>query len=318
MREPEDGDKQFLDRLNKIILENLTNENFGVKDLAYFSGMSMSALNHKLRSDLNKNINQFIREVRLQKALELLQQNEVTASEVSYRVGFHSPAYFTKCFHEYFGFPPGHFERKNHPNNNPEVSTLRSSAFYEKVKLKLSVILKVHIVVFITAVGFLLIGLIYSNYHKKHMLNDLKDPLERMSVAVMPFRNLTGNDSLNGWQIGIQDILVAYLSENFGEQSFMRIKTISWQLEKEGISDLKNITRNSALSVSKKLGANFLIYGSFSYEDSLIHINSQIIYPKNEEILQAFEIRGSRKGIIPLIDTLSINIKNFFIRRVTK
>ena len=48
----------------------------------------------------------------MKKALELLQSEDTTAAEVSYNVGFSSPSYFNKCFHEYFGYPPGKVIRK--------------------------------------------------------------------------------------------------------------------------------------------------------------------------------------------------------------
>jgi AraC-like DNA-binding protein len=42
----------------------------------------------------------------------LLQENNATAAEVAYKVGFGSPAYFNKCFSAYFGFPPGEVKKK--------------------------------------------------------------------------------------------------------------------------------------------------------------------------------------------------------------
>ena len=100
-------DQVFLKKLIEIVLANLQNEYFDVEALSHKSGMSRSGLNRKLQRIANKSTNQFIREVRLNKALELLQNESVTASEVSYKVGFSSPAYFNSCFHKYFGFPPG-------------------------------------------------------------------------------------------------------------------------------------------------------------------------------------------------------------------
>ena len=80
---------------------------FGVSELAIESGMSRARLNRRLNAITKKSINQFIREVRLVKALEMLKNESVTVSEVAFRVGFRSPNYFNTCFHEYFGFPPG-------------------------------------------------------------------------------------------------------------------------------------------------------------------------------------------------------------------
>jgi transcriptional regulator GlxA family with amidase domain len=43
----------------------------------------------------------------LKKAKEFLLNEDIKISEISYRVGFGSPTYFSKCFHEYFGVAPG-------------------------------------------------------------------------------------------------------------------------------------------------------------------------------------------------------------------
>jgi AraC-like DNA-binding protein len=100
------SDQIFIRKLTEIILANLNNEFFGVNELAHKSGISRTGLNRKLRKILNKSINQFISEVRLQKALEMLQNESLTASEVAYKVGFRSPAYFNTCFQKFFGYSP--------------------------------------------------------------------------------------------------------------------------------------------------------------------------------------------------------------------
>ena len=88
MTEPLPSDQLFIGKLTEIILKNLGNENFGVRELTRLSGISRTSLNRRLRRILNKSINQFIREVRLKKALELLKDGSVTASEVAYKVRF--------------------------------------------------------------------------------------------------------------------------------------------------------------------------------------------------------------------------------------
>ncbi|MDP2335854.1 MAG: AraC family transcriptional regulator [Bacteroidota bacterium] len=88
-------DHAFTRKLTEIIRANLENENFGVKELARETGMSRFNLNRKLHFISRKTINQFIREVRLERAMEMLRQESVTASEVSNEVGFSSPAYFS-------------------------------------------------------------------------------------------------------------------------------------------------------------------------------------------------------------------------------
>jgi len=97
----------FLNKLQQIVLDNLNNEQFGVEDLAKAYGLSRSQLHKKLKKQLGKSVSQFIREVRLEEAKTFLEKEDVTASEVAFRVGFSSATYFNTCFKEYFGYPPG-------------------------------------------------------------------------------------------------------------------------------------------------------------------------------------------------------------------
>ncbi|MEN8118607.1 MAG: helix-turn-helix domain-containing protein, partial [Bacteroidota bacterium] len=104
----------LINSVRLIILENLDNENFGVKDLAGEVGISRFQLYRKIQLITNKSVSQFIREVRVEKALELLNKGEQTVSEIAYQVGFSSPSYFNKCFKEKYGFSPG--EAKSNKN----------------------------------------------------------------------------------------------------------------------------------------------------------------------------------------------------------
>jgi len=154
-------DQQFISQLTEIILENLRDENFGVKELSGLSGISQSVLNHRLHTIIKKNTNEFVREVRLHKALELLQNEEMTAAEVAYCVGFSSPTYFNKCFHELFGYPPGKVEKKiseskesdNFSSNIPRLSEKKSSI--------LSINTKINSILIITVIILLIAILIY-------------------------------------------------------------------------------------------------------------------------------------------------------------
>jgi len=100
-------DQIFIRKLTEIILANLEDENFGTKELSRETALSQRSINQKLKSISGKTLSQFIRETRLHKALEMLQNGNLTASEVAYKVGFGSPTYFNKCFHECFGYSPG-------------------------------------------------------------------------------------------------------------------------------------------------------------------------------------------------------------------
>jgi uncharacterized protein (TIGR02145 family) len=126
-----DNDQEFIKKLNDIILANLGDELFGVNELIRESGMSRQSLNQRLQAIIHKPINQFIRETRLQKALEMLLTGKVTVSEAAYKVGFGSPAYFITCFHDYFGYTPG-LVKKISPENTNEINQVRVETNHEK------------------------------------------------------------------------------------------------------------------------------------------------------------------------------------------
>jgi AraC-like DNA-binding protein len=69
-------------------------------------GMSRSQLHRKLSALTGFSPNEVIRNMRLERAKQLLEQKAGNASEIAYMTGFNSPAYFAKCFKDYFGLTP--------------------------------------------------------------------------------------------------------------------------------------------------------------------------------------------------------------------
>lgn len=100
-------EEQFIQRLLKIKEAHIGDEKFGVEQLAEEVGMSRSQIHRKMIALTNQSPNHFIRIFRLTRAMELLKKQAATASEIAYTVRFSSPSYFTKCFREEFGYPPG-------------------------------------------------------------------------------------------------------------------------------------------------------------------------------------------------------------------
>lgn len=128
------NEQEFIDKLTQITLDHLADEHFGGKELAFEAGMSLSTLNRRLQNSHKKSPNFFIREIRLHKAMELLQKESDTVSEISFKVGFGSPAYFSKCFHDHFGYAPGEVKKRMAegtlplPEEKPTTENLPDSA----------------------------------------------------------------------------------------------------------------------------------------------------------------------------------------------
>ena len=99
-------DDAFLKKVMQVVEERLGNEAFSVEDLAGEAGMSRSQLHRKLTSLTGQSPSDFIRYMRLHRAMELLRKNAGTVSEIAYTVGFSGVSYFTKSFKEQFGTLP--------------------------------------------------------------------------------------------------------------------------------------------------------------------------------------------------------------------
>jgi signal transduction histidine kinase/ligand-binding sensor domain-containing protein/AraC-like DNA-binding protein len=106
------GGSQLLDNAIEVIKRNLDNPDFSVESLSKEVGMSRVHLNRRLKEAMNISPSNLIRSMRLKQAAWLLIHNEANVSEVSYRIGFSSPSYFSSSFHEYFGMSPKEFLAK--------------------------------------------------------------------------------------------------------------------------------------------------------------------------------------------------------------
>ncbi len=99
----------FINKIISFIISNLDNSSYSVHDLSNDMAVSRSQLHRKLTAMTGLSGTAFIKMVRLEKAKDLLQQNDLNITEIAYMCGFSSQSYFTKSFTEYFGQSPGKF-----------------------------------------------------------------------------------------------------------------------------------------------------------------------------------------------------------------
>ena len=104
--EVEDHEAAFLDQLIQVLEANMDNSEFTVEQLQREAGMSRMQLHRKLKALTGKSASEFIRNIRLQRAAELLMHPGAQVADVAYRVGFSHLSYFSKCFREQFGVVP--------------------------------------------------------------------------------------------------------------------------------------------------------------------------------------------------------------------
>lgn len=105
-------DEELLKKAFKIVEENISNEQFDIPFFCTELGVSRTMLFLKIKAWTNYTPNEFIHEIRLKRAAQLLEQNKLTVSEISYKVGFNNPKYFSKCFQKKYGETPTQFADK--------------------------------------------------------------------------------------------------------------------------------------------------------------------------------------------------------------
>lgn len=103
-------DRKFISEFTSIIEANLSNEDFSVDDIYKGLGISKIQLYRKTKALLGFNVNDYILTVRLQKAKYLLNNEDLSISEIAYKVGFASQAYFSTVFKSKFSVTPSEFK----------------------------------------------------------------------------------------------------------------------------------------------------------------------------------------------------------------
>lgn len=113
-----DRDKEFAERMNRVLEANMANSDFSIDDFAAQMNMSRTTFYKKIKGITGYSPVEYLKIIRMKKASELLLSPDgLTVSEVAYKVGFDDPFYFSKCFKQQFGLAPVHFQRGSRPKS---------------------------------------------------------------------------------------------------------------------------------------------------------------------------------------------------------
>lgn len=96
----------FLKTVNQIIEEQIDNPRLGIEQLCAATHCSHTQLFRRMKALTGENPTGYLRSMRLQKALELLQKSDLNVSEIAYDLGFTDPNYFSRVFRKKYGTPP--------------------------------------------------------------------------------------------------------------------------------------------------------------------------------------------------------------------
>lgn len=105
-------DIQLLEKINMVIEQNISNSDYNIDALAENMGLSRSAFFKKLKSLTGLAPVDLIKEIRLNKSVEMLKNTDMTVSEIAFEVGFKEAGYYGKCFRKKYDTTPTEFMAK--------------------------------------------------------------------------------------------------------------------------------------------------------------------------------------------------------------
>jgi len=107
------ADEIFLDKVIKIVEENISNPDFKLEDIYDTIGMGRTLFLQKVKALTNQTCGDFVRSLRLKRAAYLLEHHDVRISDLCYDVGFNDPKYFGKVFKKYYEVSPSEYARQH-------------------------------------------------------------------------------------------------------------------------------------------------------------------------------------------------------------
>lgn len=115
-----DKDKQFIDKLTRIMEEQLENPEFTVDEFASQMALGRTVFYRKVRGITGYAPKEYLRVMRMKKAAELLLSTGDNVAEVAYKVGINDPFYFSKCFKAQFGVSPSAYQKQAKANTSED------------------------------------------------------------------------------------------------------------------------------------------------------------------------------------------------------
>ena len=105
-------DEELMERIMKVVNENLSDSDFNVEKMCDEVGVSRTQLHRKLKEMTGVPTSEFLRNIRLNEAARLIRECKINITQVSYMVGFANNSHFSTAFKKYFGMSPTEYAAK--------------------------------------------------------------------------------------------------------------------------------------------------------------------------------------------------------------
>ncbi|MCA6075105.1 helix-turn-helix domain-containing protein [Fulvivirga sedimenti] len=266
----------FIEAVRSTIQNNLSREHYGVNELAVDMGMSRSQLLRRIKESTGLSVSEFIRNERLGEARVLLKTSDHSISEIAYLVGFSSPSYFVKCFHDSYGETPGDF--RSGPSELTGTPERRRS---------------VPMLGIISLTGvFLILAILLGIYFPLNR-DEVPD-----SIAVLPFSNLSEAEEF------VSDGLTESVINDLASADRWRV------ISRASVMRFKDDFPGTA-EIARQLDVDLIVSGSIQQIKDSIWVNIQLIKPLPEEHQRWIKRYSfSNIDILSLSELISADIKN--------
>jgi AraC-like DNA-binding protein/TolB-like protein len=271
------SDQDFIVNLTEIVVKHLSDEHFGVDELIRLSRMSDDVLRHRLKKITKKTITQFIAEIRLTKAHELLLKESLRVNEVAWRTGFSSPEYFIRCYRDFYGYSPGDLRKWE--------SQMKRDEEYRKISVNKSeddrvkphqhlpikkVLYSIIAILLFCILGYVGVSFLVMPYFKN------RTERKKISIAILPFVN----DSPDSNNVFFFNRLQETISENLSETGRFSVTP------RRTVETYRNDKTKASRQIARELNVNYLIEGSGQKSGTEIFLTVHLFDPQlNKNIL---------------------------------
>lgn len=277
----------FINKIKQIVLNHLEDEKFGVSDLASQIGLSRSQTLRKVKATTGKSVSQFIKEIRLVEGTKLIKEGEFTASEIAYKVGFSSPSYFSKCFHDFYGVTPGEY------NNDINID-IKEFEIIESHKVKTLDKKSKYTYSIIAIILILLIGVFI---FQKIIFPDKETKINNPSIAVLAFADLSPKQDHEWFSDGISIELIDMLNKIPELKVISSTSSFSYKGKKKTVKQ-----------IGKELNVNHILEGSVQKSNDTLHIKVQLVNAKDGSLTWSESYERNINKFLQVQDEIAYDI----------
>lgn len=250
-------DPNFLKQISDHLYNNIDDPTFSIDLLCKELRISRSHLHRKIKAHTGLSTSLYIRQLRLTKAMDMLEHTTLNISEIAYSVGINSPQNFSKYFTKEYGKSPSEFRR-----NFQEASLHEYHNVDEETSIQSSVSFPIsYRSIAIALIALIGISLAFISYNA---ISEKDDLLYGNSIAILPFKIFKG-EQYPYLGYALTEDIINRLSV------FNQLKTISRTSSFQYLD-----TEKSSEEIGEELDVRYLVEGSIQENNDQLKVNVQL------------------------------------------